>query len=374
MSFIIDLLKGLIAPTLAESKSEELQAAAAISAADPKQQQYSYDQARQSVLGDLSSPPMTGCQECMTNAKAARRKERLDLTNRALSSCPEHAEQATRLRQDMDEVENMRCAKQVYIDENDESIPAELRNPPPGFLRPSEQQLSDMGLTQEMLTPSEPDLRNFKAAVYMKDPAVWGESPQPPSVIAFRGSTPALEDWQNNFAQDANREAPYYKNAVTIGKQLKDFGANTQIVGHSLGGGLASAAQGASGFMASTYNSAGLHPNTVPRYLADLGEAERNAEIGKINAIRVDGEVLTQTQEQKPVLSWLANQSVGQKRDIPPALSPSDFKDLQNKGLVSKQDDYPTYLHGMDQVIDATEQQKTADEATLKNCVNRGQP
>jgi len=53
-------------------------AAAESSAADPTQQQHSYDQARQSVLGDLSSSPMAACQECMANAKAARRKERLD--------------------------------------------------------------------------------------------------------------------------------------------------------------------------------------------------------------------------------------------------------------------------------------------------------
>lgn len=374
MSFIIDLLKSAIGPMLAESKAKELQAGAARGAQNPEQQQYQYDTARQAVLGGISSEPIKDCQECVKNAKAARRKERLDLTNRALVSCPEHAEQATRLRQDMDEVENMRCAKQVYLD-NDKNTPEELRNPPPGFLRLTkdqyDQQLADMGLTRDLLHPND---SNFRAAVYVKDPAVWGENPQPPSVIAFRGSTPELEDWQNNFAQDANREASYYRDAVKIGDKLMQAGANTQIVGHSLGGGLASAAQGASGLPASTYNASGLHPDTVPRYLAELGEVERNAEAYKINAIRVKGEVLTDTQENKWPLSWLANDAVGQKRDLDPAVSPDEFKQLQNDKKIDGGEDYATHLHGMEQVINAMEQQKTADEATLRNCLNRGQP
>lgn len=334
--------------------------------------QHSYDVARQAMLGDLPSSSPGGCQQCLIDQKAARRQQCLALTHRALASCPDHAEQATRLRQDMDEVENMRCAKQVYLD-NDPNAPEALKQPPPGFLRATDDDLSQMGLTKKMLEPNTHELRNFKAAIYKKDPAVWGNNPQPPSVIAFRGSTPALEDWQNNFAQDANLEARYYRQAVLIGSQIKDFGGNSQIVGHSLGGGLASAAQGASGLNASTYNAAGLHPNTVPRYLEELGVAGGNSEVGKINAIRVQGEVLTQTQENKPVLSWLANDAIGQKRDLSPAISRQQFSNLQGVNLIDAKEDYSTHLHGMDQVINAMEQQKAADENKLTQCLSRGQ-
>jgi hypothetical protein len=166
----------------------------------------------------------------------------------------------------MDEVENMRCAKHVYL-ANDPNAPEDLRsNPPPGFTSATPKQLKAMGLDEEMLNP---DGSNFKAAVYVKDPAVWGANPKPEAVVAFRGSTPAEEDWQNNFAQDANKESKYYHNAVQIGNTLAMNNCSAHIVGHSLGGGLASAAQGGSGLTASTYNAAGLHPETVAPYSED---------------------------------------------------------------------------------------------------------
>ena len=363
---IIDLLKGEFAPMLAKAKSTELQAAAKRKAENPIQQQQDYDMARQSILGEFSSTPICYCQKCLANAKAARRQERLDLVNRSIVSCPEHANEATRLRQNMDEVENMRCAKQVYLD-NDKNTPDDLRQPPPGFLNATPEQLGEMGLTEKLLKPQG---TNFKAAVYMKDPAVWGADPQPEAVLAFRGSTTAQEDWDNNFAQDANNESAYYRNAVVIGKALRKNNADVQIVGHSLGGGLASAAQGASGLNASTYNSSGLNPKTVPRYLTELGLPVGNAEADKINAVRVNGEVLTKTQEHG-ITGLLASEAVGTKQTINSATSEADFNKLKSEGKVDADENYDTYLHGIDEVIASTEKQKTADETALKNCIGK---
>lgn len=361
-----DPIKGAVAPWLAEKQSRKLQEGTARKTDAMRQQDY--DVARQSMLGEFSSEPYSNCQACMANAKAARRKERLDLTKRALATCPEHEAEASRLRQDMDEVENMRCAKHVYL-ANDPNAPAELRdNPPPGFRKATEDDLAKMGLDDEMLAPPG---SNFRAAVYMKDPAVWGENPKPAAVVAFRGSTPAKNDWDNNFAQDANREAPYYSNAVQIGNKLAKNNADAHIVGHSLGGGLASAAQGGSGLTASTYNSAGLHPNTVARYSQDTQHMA--AEANKITAIRVEGEVLTKTQESG-LTGMLANQAVGTKRDLAPSHDEAYLEGLKKAGKADAQDDYATYLHGMDEVIDSTEKQKREDEAGLKDCIARGAP
>ena len=138
---------------------------------------------------------------------------------------------------------------------------------------------------------------------------------------------------------------------------------------HSLGGGLASAAQGGSGLTASTYNAAGLHPATVASYSQDTRHMA--AETEKITAIRVKGEVLTKTQESllgSTGLSLLANESVGNKRNIIPSHDEKCFKRLQNEKKVDGQDSYDTYLHGMDEVIDSTEKKKIADEAVLKKC------
>ena len=361
-----DPLKAAMSDWLARKKSKELQDAA--EAKTPAMRQYEYAVARESILGKFSSEPITASQECINNAKAARRKERLDLVSREMLACPRHAAEAARLRRDMDEVENMRCAKHVYL-ANDPYAPADLRdNPPPGFKKATAEQLKSMGLGGDMLTPPS---SKFRAAVYIKDPAVWGPNPKPDPVVAFRGSTPDKEDWANNFAQDANKEAPYYRRAVQIGNSLALHKSHVHIVGHSLGGGLASAAQGGSGLTASTYNAAGLHPATVASYSTDTQHMA--AEADKITAIHLRGEVLTKTQESG-FTGMLACKAVGNKCEVIPSHGEGYFKQLQTDRKVAYNDDYSTYLHGMDEVIDSTEKQKAADEAALKNCIGRRTP
>jgi hypothetical protein len=228
------------------------------------------------------------------------------------------------------------------------------------------EQLKSMGLSQKTLAPGQ---SQFRAAVYMKDPAVWGPNPDPAAVIAFRGATPEKEDWDNNFAQGVDREAPYYKNAVLIGNKFAASGARIRIVGHSLGGGLASAAQGGSGLDASTYNAAGLHPNTVARYSQD--RAHLQAEAKKIAAFRIDGEVLTKTQESlwgSKGVSAASHGAVGVKHDLEPAHDKKYFEE-NDKVKANKNDTYDGYLHGMDQVIAATEKVKEADENALMGCL-----
>lgn len=361
-----DTIKRALAPELARKKSRELQEAAARKTDAMRRHEYMV--ARRSILGELSAMPVTASQECITNAKAARRRERMELVSGEVVACPRHAAQAARLRKNMDEVENMRCAKHVYL-ANDPDAPPELRdNPPPGFLKPTAEQLEKMGLTEQMLTPEGSE---FKASVYIKDPAVWGADPKPPAVMSLRGSTPADEDWQNNFNQDANKEARYYRNAVTIGNSLADSKAEIHIVGHSLGGGLACAVQGGSGLTASTYNAAGLHPATVARYSKDLNHMAAEAE--KITAIRIKDEILTATQEnlfQSWGLSLLANSAVGMKEDILPSHGKAHFDQLKQANKVDAKEKYSTYLHGMDEVIDSTEKQKSEDETILKSCTN----
>lgn len=360
-----DPIKRALSGRLSRTKSEELQGEAARKTDAMRQHEYAV--ARKSVLGEFSSGPLTCCYVCITNGKAARRKERLELVNRAIVACPKHAAEAARLRQDMDEVENMRCAKHVYL-ANDPDAPADLRDYPPlGFREATAAELEAMGVNEKMLRPEK---SNFRAAVYVKDPAVWGPNPTPGAVIAFRGSTPAEEDWQNNFAQDANSESLYYRNAVTIGNAFAKSGVSVHIVGHSLGGGLASAAQGGSGLTASTYNAAGLHPATVARYSKDARHLAVEPE--KIAAIRVEGEVLTKTQERvwdSRGLSLLANDAVGNKRGFPASHDEEYFRQLQAEKKVSGKEPYDAYLHGMDQVIDSTEKQKFSDEAALKACI-----
>ena len=346
-----DAFAGMLSHPLAKHQAQKLRSAREQAlASDPELPQKEYQRARQSLLGQTfgDTPAGEACVPCVASAKARRRAQRMDIVNGGLNACPEHAAEATRLRQDMDQVEYARLAKHVYV-KNDANAPDDLKHSPAGFLEATPEEIAGLGIDPEELSP---DSSAFRAAVYKKDPAVWGEGAKPAYQLAFRGSTLAEEDWQNNFAQNANRESSYYQHAVDLGNRVAQRGQadNVQMIGHSLGGGLASAAQGGSGSPATTFNSAGLHPDTVARY-SKLPE-RMQADAAKILAIQVEGEVLTATQETG-LSSLFANPAVGQ-RSVVPAASAS----------VSAND-----RHAMDEVIDAIEKRKTDDEATLTACV-----
>ncbi len=379
--------KAKIARNQAIATHEDLEKRAQAARENPDEAVQQYDAARKSMLGEFSSQPISVYVPCLANAKAASRKERLDLINRA-TNCGDHCkETAKRLREDMDEIENMRCAKHVYL-ANDKSAPAELRDQvPPGFLKPTDAELKEMGLTQDMLTPKG---TNFRAGAYVKDPKVWAppDPPDPKTVIAFRGSTKEMEDWENNMMQGANKtpgyigddgtiNKPYHQRAVEIGQAIEQAkpSPSVRFVGHSLGGGLASAAQGGSGGKeASTYNAAGLHNKTVENY-AGQGMSTDPA---KIKAIRVKGEVLTRTQET----GWkkhIVPSAVGEKHDLEPAHDKASYLASQgrfdkaaaekNKKEFNEDEEYSGYLHGMDVVIDSLEARKEADQKTLRRCI-----
>ena len=78
-------------------------------------------------------------------------------------------------------------------------------------------------------------------------------------------------------------------------------GGSAKFVGHSLGGGLASAAAVAADGDATTFNAAGLHKNTI---------AAGGRTGGKVTAVRVRGEALTGLQESSPLPNAYGNRKV----------------------------------------------------------------
>lgn len=229
-------------------------------------------------------------------------------------------------------------------------------------------------LAQHGLRPKELRIEgsNFGAEVYEPDPAVFGNDMKP--TVAFKGIQNA-EDWNNNFAQGVNRDSPYYERAVRIGRDLKQSGADVSITGHSLGGGLASAASRASGLPADTFNAAGLHPETVTRYGGSLHTpAQEN-----INAYRVDGDVLTGAQEQSVGGTALAALAGAPLAGLPGAL----IGGLGKAALAAVMPDAvglprelpghgdPVARHGMDEVIDGIEGQKKEDQAVLAEATGK---
>ena len=181
--------------------------------------------------------------------------------------------------------EHAKLAEHVYEDN---------KPPPQGWktLDPSNpadrKQLAKMGIEPGDLSQNE---SNFRARIYVPEsPDSFGGKMKP--TVVFKGTTlTSGEDWKNNLQQGVNYDSDYYRNAVRIGKNTRASKADVEFAGHSLGGGLASAASQASGKNATTFNSAGLHSNTVSKY----GGTPQDS---KVNAYRVENEVLTGVQEQ----------------------------------------------------------------------------
>lgn len=164
---------------------------------------------------------------------------------------------------------------------------------PPNTRRATREDLEALGLHDGVNDMTKLDDSNFRSEVFVeKDPISGQES----YVVAFKGTTmTSLEDWGANVAQGLGMQNAYYDQAALIGKTSTNFQpGKVRFVGHSLGGGLASAAAASSGAPAQTFNAAGLHPDTVARQ----GGA---ADTSKVNAWYVEGDILSAAQDTLPM-------------------------------------------------------------------------
>ncbi|OOF08741.1 phospholipase [Salinivibrio sp. MA427] len=300
--------------------------------------------------------------------KAKRRKAREAITKRASEKEPDVAERFT---QDMDAAEKAMLSEHIYtldkekLKEPRQQVAEDFKHDS-GWTLASDDDLNDLGLSRK-------DLRvkgsNFRAQVYMPDHKVFGSEAKP--VLVFRG-TEAVGDWtKGNIPQGLMGRSKYYKQAVEISRNIKKAGSPIEISGHSLGGGLASAASKAGNYPATTFNSAGLHKKTVERY--GVPKAQQGSD-DNITRYRIEGEVLTHAQEKMPVLRRLPSavgnttqtfskpksltaQTEGVGAAIGTNVAIADDTDVTLKERVN--------LHGMDMMREAIEDRKVDDLHTL---------
>jgi Putative lipase essential for disintegration of autophagic bodies inside the vacuole len=284
---------------------------------------------------------------------------------------------AQRLAQNNVAVEKAKLAQNVY---NTTNPLAATPGVPEGWRDVSNDGgfLDGLGVRREMLYDNEIS-PGFLARVYAPDKAVFGDDMNP--TVVFRGSRMPelpngklnaakkifidrelpeiknLEDWTNNFNQGRGAESAYYQRAVDIGSLLK---GRVDISGHSLGGGLASAASMTSGKSGWTFNAAGLNSGTVEKYGGSLVGSE-----DIINAYRVKGEILTRLQEvdlRQDFIDVNGNLALLAAKEkisshLPDAVGVKHTLD----GGVGNMGD----RHGIQQVIDCIEQEKDDDIATI---------
>ena len=297
--------------------------------------------------------------------KAERWQERKNLISKGRRSVyPDAQTAANRLAENNIAVEKAKLAQNVYgragqTINSFETMP----DVPEGWFDISndDQALASLGLKREMLfdQPVDP---NFFSRVYAPDKYVFGDDMNP--TVVFRGTRPeVMQDWDNNFSQGAGFDSSYYEKAVNIGRMISENGSKADIAGHSLGGGLASAAGMASGQQTWTFNASGLNPGTVEKYGAQLmGDGSA------ITAYRVNGEVLTKLQEVSVTdlidanfdLSLFAAK-VGVSNMLPNAIGKTVGLAGGTGSMMDK--------HGMTQVIDCIEAQKDEDIGIIKSRV-----
>lgn len=230
--------------------------------------------------------------------------------------------------------------------------------PVPGFKDVSNDSsvLTQLGLKYNDLSPPDTD---FRAAVFQRQEPPFKLPEEAGYVVIFKGTSPgSVEDWQNNFRQGMDADSPYYKRAVIIGKRVAAAvgdPANPRVsfAGHSLGGGLASAAAQASGLPANTFNAAGLHPATMARYHVSARDTDTYA-------YHVPGDPLTEANVQGvkiPVIGIKVSPplAAGKPEEVPRA--------AQDDSIPPGESD--TYFHTMPVVTRAIERRKSADAERL---------
>ncbi len=199
-------------------------------------------------------------------------------------------------------------AQYVYVSARGEG------KPPVGWTRASEHpemlQALAPGLDRRQIDNMlHPPGSGYRAEIYLPDKSVLGADAKP--VLVFKGSTgmivdpaapggkreSAAEDFlANNVPQGLGLKTDYYDRAMDAATRLKGVqGFQFEIAGHSLGGGMASAAGAVTGVETTTFNAAGLHANTAKRYADEHGlqvyDTKRN-----VDAYQVGGEMLTDGQ------------------------------------------------------------------------------
>ncbi|WP_265612299.1 PAAR domain-containing protein [Aeromonas salmonicida] len=188
-----------------------------------------------------------------------------------------------------DSILRAEAAQYVYaVDEFNRGARTDLPAAPVGLELIDTKKIS--GLEKAVFTSKE---SGFGAALFKS-------SINNETMLTYRGTNNAVTgkmDWMTNIAQGlVGAETKQYNQAMDLARQVRRTVASPSsplvVVGHSLGGGLASAGVGTTGLPGYTFNAAGLHTNTVSRKgglpLDKIGDL--------MTTQAVDGEVLTMGQ------------------------------------------------------------------------------
>lgn len=218
-----------------------------------------------------------------------------------------HGSEADHLQQTYHAREMSGLADDVYHAARHEGAPPvgwTRASTDPSALRAAGIDLADAQL-REFLQPRQ---SGFRAEIYLPDTHVFGDGAKP--VIVYKGSTGEIvdpssrsgrresgpEDFVNNGRQGLGMRSDYYDRAMRLASEVnKMLPGGFEIAGHSLGGGLGSAASAVTGARATTFNAAGLHPETPARFARENGLPTYDPQ-HTVHTYQTVGEVLSDVQ------------------------------------------------------------------------------
>jgi hypothetical protein len=234
-----------------------------------------------------------------------------------------------------DRVTLARLADDVYKD---------TPNPPAGFHVATEGDLARIGIRPNMLTSTQ---SAYRARVYVK-----GAGDDAQFVVSFRGTSDA-SDWKANFKQGIGLPSDHYAKALKVGQALaRAEGINVTITGHSLGGGLASAAAIASGRDAVTFNAAGLSDKTI-RDAQAIHDRSGVIRAAGVAAFYVKGEILSAIQDggDRLIGAFFGGLPAAAVADAPEAYGTRIALDAVTPAGKAVYQNNPVNRHGMDWVL-----------------------
>lgn len=179
---------------------------------------------------------------------------------------------------------------------------------PEGATRVSDAELRAMGINPALL--SKPEI-GFEAGLYQLDAGGFA--------LAFRGT----DDWGLAQSGDADDNAlqgmgygslQYTAAAVAAMEVADEVGADKlHITGHSLGGGMAATAAGRTGLPATTFNAAGVAPETIDAYTLDFAP-------GQLTNYRTTGDILSFLNGGPAPTRYARYTGLDELRDFPAAV------------------------------------------------------
>ena len=169
--------------------------------------------------------------------------------------------------------------------------------------------------------------------------------------LVLRGTDEA-RDWVSNLRQGVGLGDLQYRQAVSLAISARSaFGDELVIVGHSLGGGLASIASLRTGVPAVTFNAAGVHDRTLDHYGITRDARHRAAETGQVRRYTVDNEILTSLQEHALQTRGILPDAIGHRIRLSDPEPLSIFDRLATHRRLS----HALETHSMDSVLRALE-------------------